>query len=472
MRAIVLLVNFSPFMKKYKLLIILIAVLTVFGAALVTSGNLQGLIFKLKPAYNENKCYDSDNGKNYEIKGTTFGKMAPRSTQTQYSDFCENNTLSEYYCNGQNVNKEIKDCIDCDKGACVPKNSTIGGQKIAVVPFNYQDCKLEPQSKENIESKYFNPTNEISANHILFELSFGKTWFEPEIFDYHTIPLSANMCSQYIGLGNTNLNHDFLRYFDDYINYSLYDSVLMMLPTSCGCSGGYGTKFTDVQTNDGKLDIEVIMLPLDVAPETSAQNLTDSRGLIHEWGHTKGLKHVPLFDCGINMTGNLGEGCSLIDRGNQFDLMAKITFGHFNVFYKNFLGWLDVGNIVKVVSSGQYTLEPLEKKTDGIQMIKIPAIYKIWDSDGVFYSKNYFLELRKNIGLDDTGFRDNCVVIYLDSDMPDKYVFTLNSDLSETHPRYKQCLEIGETFYDNDMGLSIKFAEINETGALVNIELP
>ncbi|MFA4891053.1 MAG: hypothetical protein WC604_01720 [Candidatus Gracilibacteria bacterium] len=103
--------------RSIKIILGVVLGLVVAGVALfLTQGNfVQGL---MRPAYDANKCYDSDGGKTYETKGTTYGKMTTRSKQTQYTDSCDGDTLVEYYCDGTKVKKEEKECGKCIDSKC------------------------------------------------------------------------------------------------------------------------------------------------------------------------------------------------------------------------------------------------------------------------------------------------------------------------------------------------------------------
>lgn len=129
-------------MKKYKLLIALVAVLVVASVSLAfAGGNLQGLIFKMRTSDpskaintsgNSTSCTDSDGGKNYFVKGVIDGKLsggqnytAPDSCNpSSFGDLGEKNVgqLREYYCdeNGY-INFEDHKCLtstQCYQGSC------------------------------------------------------------------------------------------------------------------------------------------------------------------------------------------------------------------------------------------------------------------------------------------------------------------------------------------------------------------
>jgi hypothetical protein len=75
-------------------------------------------VTKVLPSYNQKRCYDSDSGKNYEEKGTTYGTMTSDTSKTRFTDYCDGDTLVEYYCSRNRVRKVEKECASCGKGAC------------------------------------------------------------------------------------------------------------------------------------------------------------------------------------------------------------------------------------------------------------------------------------------------------------------------------------------------------------------
>jgi predicted Zn-dependent protease with MMP-like domain len=104
------------------MLCILLGLIAILALFLAQGSFVQGLI---RPAYNENKCYDSDGGQVYDVKGTTYGKMSVRNSKTKFTDFCDGNVLTEYYCEGNKVKKETKEgkgCAKCEDGTCQNPN--------------------------------------------------------------------------------------------------------------------------------------------------------------------------------------------------------------------------------------------------------------------------------------------------------------------------------------------------------------
>jgi hypothetical protein len=65
-------------------------------------------------------CTDSDNGKNYDIKGTAKGENG------EFIDYCiDNLSVKEYYCNNEEVEGITYKCPGmCDKGKCINATSS------------------------------------------------------------------------------------------------------------------------------------------------------------------------------------------------------------------------------------------------------------------------------------------------------------------------------------------------------------
>lgn len=104
--------------RSVKIMLGIILALVLTGAAifLIQGDYVQGL---MRPAYDTSKCYDSDGGKNYETQGTTYGKMSVRNSKTQFTDSCNGDALTEYYCENNQIksrNKKASDKEDCSSG--------------------------------------------------------------------------------------------------------------------------------------------------------------------------------------------------------------------------------------------------------------------------------------------------------------------------------------------------------------------
>lgn len=110
--------------KKAKIWSIVLGLIIIFGIVLSLGPAelFQGRIFrssKVLPAYDENKCYDSDGGKYYEEAGTIYDKLS-RSEFGSKIDVCITRTrLKEYYCDREFIQSEEYVCESgCINGAC------------------------------------------------------------------------------------------------------------------------------------------------------------------------------------------------------------------------------------------------------------------------------------------------------------------------------------------------------------------
>lgn len=99
---------------------VVLGLVVVLGMALVANGDLLegrlSLRSKPLPAYDENKCYDTDGGINYDVSGNIIGKKDSK-------DFCNGNVLKEFYCNllGKGTKLSYTCPHGCKNGACKPQ---------------------------------------------------------------------------------------------------------------------------------------------------------------------------------------------------------------------------------------------------------------------------------------------------------------------------------------------------------------
>jgi hypothetical protein len=124
-------------MEKYtKISLIVFGILVLVGGVVYSysdiAGLFQGRLSKnLKPlsAYNENKCYDSDGGKNYKEIGTIYGKIT-KSESGNKTDSCQTFSngktyLMEGICKNNQYAYVQKNCAEvgkdyvCKKGSCI-----------------------------------------------------------------------------------------------------------------------------------------------------------------------------------------------------------------------------------------------------------------------------------------------------------------------------------------------------------------
>jgi MYXO-CTERM domain-containing protein len=130
--------------------------------------------------------------------------------------------------------------------------------------------------------------------------------------------------------------------------------------------------------------------------------------LVQEPGHNFGMVHSSAVKCTRNGTpailtlpGEAGATCQHSEYGNPYDPMGGGCY-HMNGPQKAYQDWLSGCNVVKVTSSGTFTLFPLEKACNGVQLLQIPLPAPRTHRFGQLNANitSYYLELRTPVGFD------------------------------------------------------------------------
>jgi MYXO-CTERM domain-containing protein len=130
--------------------------------------------------------------------------------------------------------------------------------------------------------------------------------------------------------------------------------------------------------------------------------------LVQEPGHNFGMVHSSAITCTRNGTrvpltlpNEAGATCAHNEYGNPFDPMGRGCY-HMNGPQKAYQDWLSGCNVVKVGSSGTFTVFPIEKACNGVQLLQVPLpaprTMRIGTLSAVITS--YYLELRTPVGFD------------------------------------------------------------------------
>ncbi len=130
--------------------------------------------------------------------------------------------------------------------------------------------------------------------------------------------------------------------------------------------------------------------------------------LVQEPGHNFGMVHSSAIRCTrdgavvpLTLPGEAGAVCTHNEYGNPYDPMGRGCY-HMNGPQKAYQDWLSGCNVVKVGSSGTFTLFPIEKACNGVQLLQIPLpaprTMRIGNISAVITS--YYLELRTPVGFD------------------------------------------------------------------------
>ncbi|PIQ68908.1 MAG: hypothetical protein COV91_01710 [Candidatus Taylorbacteria bacterium CG11_big_fil_rev_8_21_14_0_20_46_11] len=250
---------------------------------------------------------------------------------------------------------------------------TVGDQKTLVLLVLFEDSPEPAYSREMIE-KY--TLDESSLFQRFYqEQSYGKISFSGVVTDWTRINRSQFVNGKCIHLNPVKHPSD-QPFFDELIknkgiNLGEYTRLAIVdYFSECGegnaeTSNATGIGATTVLANGEAHTMSVMNVHVssELNPFTFGVSLKPEmnlfeKGFIHEMGHNLGLGHANGLDC---YPDSVSKTCKLSGYGNPFDIMGNSNGGmHFNVVFKEKLGWLTSSDLVSVQESGTYTLKPLE----------------------------------------------------------------------------------------------------------------
>ena len=83
------------------------------------SNAVTGLAVYQTSSDSSDNCYDTDN-KDYYVQGTTYATILAVNNDKAKEDFCQGNTLVEYYCSEIGLDVVFYECAKgCRNGACL-----------------------------------------------------------------------------------------------------------------------------------------------------------------------------------------------------------------------------------------------------------------------------------------------------------------------------------------------------------------
>jgi len=316
---------------------------------------------------------------------------------------------------------------------------TLGEQKTVIILVNFLDDTSQPLTKATAESTTFTGANSVSSYYL--DASYNKTWLTGNAYGWYTMAIYKTC--DYGAILDAAINAS-----DAHVYFPNYSRIILAFPNpNCGWAGVGGIGKWEISTDDGVVAASVSWIASFTAYVVG-----------HEFGHNLGVHHASALDCG---SVTLSETCTDYEYGDRYDIMGGRT-AHHNAAHKQDLNWLESSNIVTATSSGNYTIEPLETASTGTKAVKI-----IRDDYYFFY-----VEFRQAIGYDSFLSSDpnvlNGVLIHLVSlELWDR-TWLLDATPADEYWR-NPALEVGNSFHDDESGITI--TTLSKTGGNISVNI-
>jgi hypothetical protein len=321
-----------------------------------------------------------------------------------------------------------------------PSALTLGEQRTLVMLVNFQDNTSQPYTTAYAHDIVFR-----SVSDFYLENSSGQTWLSGDVAGWFTLPMSASVCDTTLlsQLANQAAS-------DAGFSVTSYSRYVYGFPGSpCGWAGFAASGSLPTRAWIGG------SFPFNV--------------VAHEVGHTFGLGHAGAMHCD---GGPLGDPCTSGELADPLDVMASLGQGHFNAFHKERLGWLNYGvspSITTVQGSGTFAIDPLESVVPGTKALKI---LKAADQ-ATGYRTWYYVEVRRALGFDTylpggTNALGGVLVRIVSEPGATSYLVDMTSG---TRQYQDSALLVGQTFSDDQAGISITPLSVSDAGATIAVTL-
>jgi hypothetical protein len=299
---------------------------------------------------------------------------------------------------------------------------TLGPQDVLVILFNFADNATQPWSPSTVAS-----VNDRVRNFYL-ENTYGQTVLSFTVVGYYTIGAMGTGCDYYGWATQAEAAATAAG-----VNLNAYDRRVFAFPRASGCGwAGMGNVSGPRSWTNGNYSLRVVA---------------------HEQGHNFGDHHSKATKCQST------SSCTTAEYGDDRDVMgATNVAGHFNAFQKERLGWLNYGSapvIQTVTASGDYWIDNYETIAGGTKALRI------WNPAKSGY---YYVESRAQIGFDANVAAG--VTLHLGQS---GYSYQL--DLDPLTSTYDSTLDVGHTFADDAMGLSIQTLTTGVDGAMIRVNM-
>lgn len=359
-------------------------------------------------------------------------------------------------------------------------------KKVAVILINFRNNTSQPLTQEQVRNVIY--TSPKSVNAFYQEASFGNLRLtgirrpDVDVFGWYTIDSDNTGCQAITSFRNRT-GYKYEREWTilgeeaavqgDNVDINAYDNVIYVFNDTDGCLFG------------GRASL------LGRKSWIAEAVYFKFKFVAHELGHNFGSKHAKAITC-TDAGGQpvpVSEHCIVYEYGDPFDVMGGGPQDkHLNNFNKGRLNWFLPSNTREVITSGVYTLAPVEQRTDAVQALRIPRLPLY--PEGIELPEDgaspayYYLEYRQPYGFDNFQTTDP-VVNGISLRIAEFYEYpdAVWSHLIDTTPHAltgapgsvsndleDSALRIGNVFTDEESGIRVVPVNFSNAAATARVE--
>jgi hypothetical protein len=202
--------------------------------------------------------------------------------------------------------------------------------------------------------------------------------------------------------------------------------------------------------------------------------------LIQEPGHNLGGQHSSRLDCGDEIFVDVPDGrCVHDEYGDPFDPLGG-GCDHTNAYQKAYQEWLLGCNGVRANSTGRFTLFPLEKACNGVQVLQVPMPRaRPFSREGgggnatIESLEYYYLELRTARGFDADMPQVPTVLVHVAENWRDPNLDGRHTWILDMQPQTNALdgMQAGQAFVDPAGGVRFEVVELSNDKAVIQVDI-